>query len=198
MSSPAARKPIRIVSEESAETSLRWRVRTDDGLLRGPLSKEGLKALLEVGILTPTATIALDASESWTPFSEHEFWAEMKPKKREFTLLEDRVPTSASVPPSVPIPPNALETMLSTESRWEQRERAAAREREKTLRTFRILRLVKTLRGVREVLILAMFVILSDLGISFFSGSLEIARWMMAFGMIAIALMYYIFRALHD
>lgn len=98
MNEGGSKKPFRIKSELSEDDRPRWRVRTDDGQLRGPLSDNGLKALVEVGILTESALLAAENSEEFNAIGQHPMWDQLKLRKTELTLKKN-LTLSGSRPP---------------------------------------------------------------------------------------------------
>lgn len=80
----------------------------------------------------------------------------------------------------------------------ERRAQALANEREKMARKFWFLRAANGVRAVRDVCVLGAFLALGDLLREGFADVLTSARWMLVFGVLLLAMGYYIFAALQD
>jgi hypothetical protein len=225
-------KPFRIISDVTEEDRPRWRVRTADNQLRGPLSDRGLRSLVEVGILTETASLGSEDSDDFSPICEHPIWSKIKSEKSELilkktlTVAGSRPPMSvapfspgstAPIPPTNPraesVPPmrekndsapshGVRETVddafLGTLAMRERQAQVLANEREKMARKFRFLRAANGVRAVRDLFVLGAFLALGDLLREGFADVLSSARWLLVFGVLLLAMVYYIFAALQD
>jgi len=105
MKESESRKPFRIISDLREEDRPRWRIRTEDGQVRGPLSDHGLKALAEVGILTEISEVWVDESGKFISICDHPIWPKIRVSKSEL-MLKQRLGLRDSRPPIRHVPPS--------------------------------------------------------------------------------------------
>ena len=181
---------MRLVTEKESHEVKPWRIVTKDGCLRGPVGVVQLQALLDVGILTADASIALLDLDDWQVIREHPVWGEMRiavPNWRFAGEDEDNLGSEPDSAETITVP------KLVKHARFED---AAQRERERIGHGLRLWRLAQAVRYLREIVIFLAFLVLGDLLLSGFDPSLGVVKWVCAMGFLAVAMCFYTLRAL--
>ena len=190
MNSGYKKKPRLIRSHDDAAEMQQWQIRTIDGRIRGPVGLEGLKSLLEVGILSHTTKISGIEEESWAPIAAHPVWPRLQPqskplKLRNVEMMEDATDATSLAPTS----PVSEERMLRMAS-------MRKRELESSHRSLAWWQFGRALRMIRELFIFFGFLTAGDLGTSFFDVSAGLVKWGILLCLTCVAVMYYSVRAM--
>lgn len=181
----ARRKP-RLAAEQEVEKP--WKVRGRDGRVWEKIGWAQLKELREAGVLLADSEIAKIGSNDWSPLGTHLLWQELGKPAPDW-----RFDTKAIADPG----PQASQFEFAgepTQKMKEQLARTSDREARTLRRKLWLWGLAQGLRVIRELFVFFAFLACGDLLTEGLGPALGLVKWVVAMGVIALAVAYYTLR----
>ena len=115
---------------DAPEAPRPWLIRLPDGQVRGPLGREELASLVEIGVVSETTEIAPAEHPTWQAIAALPLWSELQPTRKPIALRTAKTPAgpapSASAAGDAPV---IATDAMARARRFQEREVALLQRR---------------------------------------------------------------------